>query len=103
MTSSKGSHHITFQKCESTINTIQSQTGKQCNIIWITLFELDFGKTNRSTSLFSAVRPSSDIFLDRGESPERHASPRTKIMSKLAATRKFCPDKKSLVFFDAAG
>ncbi len=45
-------------------------------------------------SLFSAVRPSLDIILDREERPERHLSPRSKIMSKLAATRKFCPVKK---------
>ena len=43
-----------------------------------------------------------DIILDRGERPNAQLSPRTKIMSKLVATRKFCPIKKSYVFFTAA-
>ena len=35
------------------------------------------------------------IILDRGQSPERHFSPRTKIMPKIAATRKLCRIEKS--------
>ena len=100
---SKGFRHILFQKCKSTINAIQSHTGKQHNIIWITIFYLHFDKTLHSMSLFSAVRPSFNINLDREERPERHLSPRSKIMSKLVATRKFCPVEKSYVFFLSAG
>ena len=51
-----------------------------------------------SISIFSAVRPSLDMSFDSGESPNAQLSPRSKIMSKLAATRKFCPLKKSFLF-----
>ena len=38
----------------------------------------------------------------RGESPACQLSPRTKIMAKVPASRKFCHIKKSFVFFTAA-
>ena len=99
---SKRSRHILFRKYNSTMHAIQSHTGKQYNIIWITIFELHFGKTLHSMSLFSATRRSLDILLDRGESPERQLSSRFKIMSKLTATRNLCPVKKSSVHFHTA-
>ena len=85
--------------CESIISTIQSQTGNQYNIAWITVFDNEFGETLHSMSLVSAVRRSLNIILDRGESPERQLSPRSKIMSKLAATRNLCWIKKVQFFF----
>ena len=77
--------------------TVRNTAGKVSSV-----FETEFGKTPHSMSLFSAVRSSLDTILDREERPERHLSPRSKIISKLAATRKLCPVKISLVYFPSA-
>ena len=61
-----------------------------------------FGKLPDSMSLSSAFRNCLDKILVRGESPERPLSSRTKIMSNVRATRKFCPVKKSSVYFASA-
>ena len=45
-------------------------------------------------SLDVTVRPSLDKILVCGESPDQQLSPRSKIMLKVAATRKLCQVKK---------
>ena len=65
----------------------------------VTLFENISEEMLHSMSLFSAVRSSLDINFGRTESPGQQLSPRTKMMSKLARTRKLCSSKKSHVFY----
>ena len=61
----------------------------------IFIFENISEKIFRSMSLSSAVRPSLDIILDREEAPERHVSPRSKIMR---SDEKVLADQKSYFF-----